>query len=78
MNEKSNRLEKFEGLAERRVNEVIKKLKLVGNLSSTSNYEYTDAHVKQILGAIKSEVRELEARFNTKGKSDRADFKFKL
>ena len=78
MDDKSKRLEKFEELAERRVNEAIKKIKLIGNLSSTSNYEYTDAHVKQILGAIKREVRDLEARFSSKGKTEQAGFKFKV
>ena len=78
MENKSKRMEKFEGLAERRVNEAIRKIKLVGNLSSTSNYEYTDQHVKQIISAIKREVRDLEARFNSRGKVDHDGFKFKV
>ncbi|MDZ8118206.1 hypothetical protein [Pontiella agarivorans] len=78
MENKSKRMEKFEELAEKRVNEVIKRIQLIGNLSSTSNYEYTDAHVKQILGAIKREVRDLESRFNSRGKADQAGFKFKV
>ena len=78
MENKSKRMEKFEELAARRVNEAIKKINLVGNLSATSNYEYTDQHVKQIISAIKREIRDLEARFTSRGKADQAGFKFKV
>ena len=37
--------EKFKALAEKRVNNAIKQLQLIGNLSNTSSYEYTDEQV---------------------------------
>ncbi len=58
--EKANR---FERLAERRVTETIKKLRLVGNLSNRHNYSYTEEHVKQIVDALESELRQVKARF---------------
>lgn len=75
MNE-NTRVKKFEELAERRINEAIKKLQLIGNLANKSNYSYTDAHVNQIFRAIDGEVRNLKAKFQ--GKTDRENvFKFK-
>ena len=41
--------EKFKRLAEQRVTKVLKQIKLVGNLSNRSNYEYSDGDVKKIL-----------------------------
>ena len=69
---------KFEELAERRMNTALKKISLIGNLSHTGNYEYTDAHVAQILRSLKTAVREVESRFANKGRSEGSGFKFKL
>jgi len=44
--------EKFLKLATRRVNSAIKTLTLIGNLSSRSNYDYTDAEVAQIFRVL--------------------------
>lgn len=76
--EKAEKLEKFERLAEKRVNNVIKRLRLLGNLANKSNYSYTENHVDQLLRAVKGAVRELEARFRNKGKSEDKGFKFRL
>ena len=78
MENKSARMKKFEELAERRVNEAVKKIQLIGNLSNTANYEYTDRHVRQILSAMRGEVKNLELRFGSKGKSEKEGFKFKV
>ena len=47
---------RFERLAERRVTEAIKKMRLIGNLSNRHNYSYTDEHVKQILEALEADL----------------------
>jgi len=59
----SDKLANFERLAERRVNEVIKKLRLIGNLANRNNYAYSNQHAKQIIEAIEAEVRHLKAKF---------------
>lgn len=74
---KSKKLLKFEELAEKRMNVALKKISLLGNLSHTGNYEYTDAHVNQILRSLKAAVREVESRFENKGRAEEAGFKFK-
>ena len=39
-------------------------IKLLGNCSSTANYEYTEADVKKIFGAIEQELKNTKAKFN--------------
>ena len=68
---------KFEELAEKRMNVALKKISLLGNLSHTGNYEYTDTHVSQILRSLKAAVREVESRFVNKGRAEEVGFKFK-
>ena len=72
--EKRNR---FERLAEKRLTDTIKKLRLVGNLANRHNYSYTDEHVKQILDALDSEMRLLRQRFTGRPKGDDTGFRFK-
>lgn len=73
----SSKLEKFERLAERRVSVVIKKLRLIGNLSNKNNYSYTDNHVKQIIDAIEAELHLLKSRFKEETTKKSTGFFFK-
>tara|TARA_B100000963_G_C22538514_1_gene631042 strand:- start:504 stop:839 length:336 start_codon:yes stop_codon:yes gene_type:complete len=68
--------DKFKKLAESRVNTVIKNLKLIGNLSNKSNYEYNENDLKKINSAISREFKTMKERFNSGGK--RAAKRFKL
>lgn len=67
----TDKLSNFERLAERRVNETIKKMRLIGNLANKSNYNYTDKHAKQIIEALENEVKLLKAKF--KGEDESSD-----
>jgi len=69
--------EKFERLAEKRITEVVKKLRLVGNLANKNNYNYTDEHVKQIIETIDNEVKLLKNRFREENTNDEFTFSFK-
>ena len=66
--------EKFKELAEKRVNNAVKNIQLIGNLSNTNNYSYTDAEVSKIFKTLKEEIQTAEARFKINGKKN----KFKL
>jgi hypothetical protein len=68
--------QRFHRLAERRVNTLIKVLRLVGNLSSRKNYVYSEEQVQQMFGAIDQEVRLLKSRFRTDSGSFQKNFKF--
>ena len=67
--------ERFIRMAERRVNNLLGSIALIGNLSSRNNYDYTKDDVSQIFKEIRDEVTKAEKRFleNTRGKE-----KFKL
>lgn len=64
MAEKETKRERFVRIAEARTNKIIDMMKLLGNCSSTSNYEYTDEDVRKIFGAIEREMRNAKAKFN--------------
>ena len=69
--------DKFVRLAKARTNKVINMLRLLGNCSNKSNYDYTDDDVKQIFGAIERELKQSKERF-TGQESDKDDcFKLK-
>ena len=65
---------KFRELAEKRVNNAIKNIQLIGNLSNTSAYSYTEEEVKKIFKTLKEEISVAEAKFKAKGKNN--NFKF--
>ena len=65
---------KFVRLAESRMNNALKQIELLENLSNTSNYEYTDNDVDLIIKTLKSAVSDLEYAF----KKDKKNKKFIL
>ncbi|MDM5374160.1 hypothetical protein C1N66_05455 [Bacillus cereus] len=69
--------EKFEELAEKRVTETVKKMRLIGNLSNRNNYDYTEEHVKQILSTLEEELKMLRAKFSEERREKDSTFKFK-
>ena len=69
--------EKFERIAQRRVTELVAKIRLIGNLSDRRNYDYTDEHVRQIFDALDSEVRACKVKFRSGDSSTLATFSFK-
>jgi len=72
------RISKFEKIAERRVTEAIKKLRLIGNLANKRNYSYTEKHVRQIISALESEIKDLRNKFQNDSSSGKIEFKFKM
>ncbi len=57
--------ERFKRLASKRTNEVLRKLKVLGNCANTQAYEYTSEEVNKIFSAIHQKVKEIEAKFRT-------------
>lgn len=47
----------FRRLAKSRGERVLKDLRLLGNLSNTNNYEYTDSEVNVIFSTIEEELK---------------------
>ncbi len=67
---------KFIELAEKRVRRALKDIRLIGNLSNRSNYNYTDEDAKKIHKALSNAIAELKMRFERKG--EEAEIEFKL
>ena len=59
-----SRDERFRRLAEQRVNAILDRLRLLGQLANKSNYEYTDAQVDAIFRAIQKDLNAAKARFH--------------
>ena len=73
----NERASRFERLAERRVTETLKKMRLVGNLANKRNYVYSEEHVRQILEALESEMRQLKAKFRQETSTQLDAFSFR-
>jgi hypothetical protein len=66
---------KFIELANNRVTRAIKDMRLVGNLSNRSAYEYGEEDVKRILKALQKEVDVIRTRFSSGGGAGNAEFR---
>ena len=60
--------EKFVRLAEKRTENILNNIRLLGNLANTSNYEYTDEDVSKIIKALKTALSDLEHSFSSSNK----------
>ena len=61
--EKETKRDRFVRLAENRTNKIIDLIKLLGNCSNTSAYEYTQQDVDKIFSAIDAELKEAKKKF---------------
>jgi hypothetical protein len=61
MNE--TRKQRFERLATRRVNRILNDLRLLGNLSNRSSYDYTENEIKKIFIAIEYSTKNAKSKF---------------
>ena len=55
---------RFRKLGEYRTNEVLKRLKVLGNCANRSAYEYNEEEIKKIFNVIDSKLREVKGKFN--------------
>ena len=77
MSSATDKRERFERLAQKRITETIKNLGLAGNLANRNNHSYTAEHVRQILEVLDSQMRSLRQQFNWQTKDDTGEFRFK-
>lgn len=74
--ESESKRDRFSRLAERRMNDLIEKFRLVGNLADRRNYDYTDDQAKQIIRAVEGQARELKQRFQADDTPREKSFRF--
>jgi len=66
---------KFAELATKRVNRATQAVRVIGNLSNKSNYEYTDQDVRAIIRELNTAVNDVKRRFSSGNGSDTENFK---
>ena len=59
--------DKFVKLAEKRVNNALNNLRLVGNLANRASYEYSQKDIDQIFRALNKGVSEAKSKFGSGG-----------
>lgn len=62
--ESTGKRDKFVKLAESRTANAIRSIRVIGNLSNRSHYEFTDADIRKIVAALSGEVEALKRRFS--------------
>lgn len=62
--DKENKKERFKRLATKRTNSILGRLKVLGNCSNRSVYEYTEEDINKIFSEIERRVRETKAKFH--------------
>ncbi len=62
--EKTDKRERFKRLGAQRTNLVLQRLKVLGNCSNRSAYDYTEEEVNKIFSEIERRVREIKAKFH--------------
>ena len=67
------RKDRFKRLATYRTNIVLDKLRILGNLSNRTNYEYSNDDIKKIFSAIETQLRIIKVKFSGNKKNE---FKF--
>ena len=72
----NEREKKFINLAEKRMNKLIKQIRLVGNLSNKRNYQYSDVQANKIIRRLNMEFSNLKQRFRNGDQSSSDKFTF--
>jgi len=66
---------KFIELANNRVTRAIRDIRLIGNLSNRSAYEYSEEDIRRITKALQKEIDAVRARFSSGGGNAEAEFR---
>lgn len=69
-----NKRERFKRLGEYRTNEVLKRLKVLGNCANRSAYSYSEDEINKIFIEIDKMVRSVKAKFHFN--DNNKEFKF--
>jgi hypothetical protein len=61
-----SRSEKFKRVATKRTNELLEKIRILGNCSNKSTYEYSDEDVIKIFKSLEKQLETMKAKFSNK------------
>ncbi len=62
--------ERFKRLAKQRGERILKDMQLLGNLSNSNNYQYSDSEVNKLFNILESELRAQKTRFRSTTKKE--------
>jgi len=71
MSQINNKRDRFLRVAERRTNNILKNMRLLGNCSNRQNYDFGPEDVRKIFQAIESEYRRVKGLFEGAGSDSR-------
>ena len=71
----SAKRENFVRLAEARVSRALDSIRVIGNLSNRSNYEYDEQDVKKIIKTLQDEVAKVKMQLEAKSGVSKQQFK---
>jgi hypothetical protein len=61
--EQETRHERFKRIAAKRTNEILEKIRILGNCSNKSSYDYTEEEVNKIFSEIDKQLKLTKAKF---------------
>jgi len=61
--EKETRNDRFRRIATKRTNEILEKIRILGNCSNRSSYEYTEEEVNKIFSEIEKQLKLTKTKF---------------
>lgn len=68
--DEETRSSRFKRVASKRVNEILEKIRILGNCSNTSSYEFTEEEINKIFSEIDKYLKLTKAKFLS-GKRER-------
>jgi len=66
-----DRRARFKRIAENRTNRILKNVRLLGNCSNKSAYDYDEEDIKKIFNEINKALKEAKAKFKFNKKKDK-------
>ena len=57
------REDRFKRIATKRTNDIMNRIRILGNCSNKSTYEYSEAEISKIFRALDNELRETKKKF---------------
>jgi len=61
--EQESRHDRFKRIASKRTNEILEKIRILGNCSNKSSYEYTEEEINRIFSEIDKQLKLTKAKF---------------
>lgn len=66
---RESKSDRFKRIASKRTNEILDKIRILGNCANRRSYEYSDAEVNKIFSEIDRELKLAKIRFQDKKKT---------